>query len=345
MDSIKNKLSKNSTNLNGLDLMKFIMAIFVVGIHTDPLVGCTNGSILKIFDILTRCAVPFFFITSGYLLARKFEEPYYCDKNQKNVIRYLLKIIKMYLLWSLIYFPMALYKYKCENYTVIYSIMVTLRKLIFRGENYNSWMMWYLLSTIYALLIVWITMKLKCKKEVLIVISVFMFIVNRYTNIIAWSTVPYSGILFYIKRIIELTISDGRIFGGFIYLPIGICLRHNERMLKYLRLIFIPAILVLFFAENDLLCAIIEVIKSIALFGVAISLNIKNCKIFKMLRESSLIIYLVHMYVFVFVRNVLITNDEYGISRFLITVIISVGCSFAYIAIKTRKSYFLQLKR
>ena len=43
------------------------MSIFVVAIHVRPLYGCTNTFVLAIYDNIS-CAVPFFFLASGFLL-------------------------------------------------------------------------------------------------------------------------------------------------------------------------------------------------------------------------------------------------------------------------------------
>ena len=56
---------------NGLDLLKFFMAILIVMLHSF---ASKDGHPLLDFEIsqcFTRVAVPFFFITSGFLLFRK----------------------------------------------------------------------------------------------------------------------------------------------------------------------------------------------------------------------------------------------------------------------------------
>lgn len=62
---------KNSKSLYAIDLMKFIMAFCVVGIHTTPLKTSIMGSFL-LFGVF-RLAVPFFFISSSWLLFRKID--------------------------------------------------------------------------------------------------------------------------------------------------------------------------------------------------------------------------------------------------------------------------------
>lgn len=80
-----------------IDLCKFAMAILMVAIHTKPLINCSSRAVLTIYELIVRMAVPFFFLFSGYLLARKFGSPV---GNLCVVRKHLFKIIKMYLVWS-----------------------------------------------------------------------------------------------------------------------------------------------------------------------------------------------------------------------------------------------------
>ena len=60
-------------NYNSIDLMKFIMALCVVTIHTY-IVDSMKSSILQDFLYsFIRSAVPFFFITSAYFVMQRNE--------------------------------------------------------------------------------------------------------------------------------------------------------------------------------------------------------------------------------------------------------------------------------
>lgn len=64
--------SKNVTYA-GLNIGKFIMAFVVVAIHSRN-ATYSYGQYPSIILWLTTLAVPFFFVTSGFLLARKLEK-------------------------------------------------------------------------------------------------------------------------------------------------------------------------------------------------------------------------------------------------------------------------------
>ena len=77
---------------NSIDLCKIFMAVCVVAMHTKPLDGCSNRIILSVYDSIVNCAVPFFFLASGYLLSVKLSYPYDSVENIKIIGEYLQKI-------------------------------------------------------------------------------------------------------------------------------------------------------------------------------------------------------------------------------------------------------------
>lgn len=60
-------------NYYGIDLLKFIMAVCVVAIHTQPLYSIQSIVVQRLFDTITSLAVPYFFSVSGFLLFSKID--------------------------------------------------------------------------------------------------------------------------------------------------------------------------------------------------------------------------------------------------------------------------------
>lgn len=82
-DIVKNE-SVAVTNLEKdkyemIDILKFIFAIFVVGIHTNIMSNPKDTFQWYILHIFFRLAVPFFFIVSGFLFGKKY------IKNKENL--------------------------------------------------------------------------------------------------------------------------------------------------------------------------------------------------------------------------------------------------------------------
>ena len=73
-------------DFKGIDLIKFIMAIFVVAIHTHPFEGLSENVFIQFWNIIVRFAVPYFFIASGFLLFSKVSKAHN-NESQLDVIK------------------------------------------------------------------------------------------------------------------------------------------------------------------------------------------------------------------------------------------------------------------
>lgn len=65
-------MGKSNKNYNSIDLFKLIMAVCVVAIHTNPLYKCDNKIIVNIYNTVVGAANPFFFLSSGFLIGKKY---------------------------------------------------------------------------------------------------------------------------------------------------------------------------------------------------------------------------------------------------------------------------------
>jgi serine/alanine racemase len=121
-------------NYGGLDLLKFIVAILVIANHTGPLHAYNANADDLISGVLTRIAVPIFFMTSGFFFFRKWTGEQ--AKDSKAWLGYMKKIGVLYLIAILLYIPLNLYTgYFNENFT-IYSFF---KDIVFDGTFYHLW--------------------------------------------------------------------------------------------------------------------------------------------------------------------------------------------------------------
>ncbi|MGT2749856.1 acyltransferase family protein [Streptococcus orisasini] len=142
---MQNKLKR----YDGIDFMKLIMAISVVGIHSG-LYG------LKTFG---RLAVPFFLITSSYFFFQKY---YYRDAGLNYLKKYLKRIALLYLSWQVIFLPLLILQFRedLQGEFTIKRIIVQIIELVTSGAH-NGWgQSWYLLALIYGLPTLLVLLKL-----------------------------------------------------------------------------------------------------------------------------------------------------------------------------------------
>ena len=93
----------------GVDFTKFIMAIFVVAIHTHPFKGIDSNLFVNIWNVIITFAVPYFFIASGFFLFLKVNKE--TDKSLQlvKIKTYGKRIIKLYIYWNILYLPITIW--------------------------------------------------------------------------------------------------------------------------------------------------------------------------------------------------------------------------------------------
>lgn len=96
-------------HFSSLDLFKFLLAIMVIAFHTNPFEQCQIPLIDEIAIVLADVTVPFFFCISGFLLARKWGRTK--EERQTKIIKILIDTVKLYVIWTLISFPLSVYGY------------------------------------------------------------------------------------------------------------------------------------------------------------------------------------------------------------------------------------------
>ncbi|OBZ17324.1 acyltransferase [Bacillus sp. FJAT-26390] len=138
-------------NFGGLDYVKFIAAILVIANHTGPLLSYHANADFLISGILTRIAVPIFFMTSGYFFFRKQTGEQANDS--KAWLGYMKKIGKLYGIAILLYIPLNVYTgYFKENFSA-YSFF---KDIVFDGTFYH---LWYLPALIIGITITYFLYK------------------------------------------------------------------------------------------------------------------------------------------------------------------------------------------
>ena len=209
-------------NIKNLDIVKFIMAIFVVSLHTLPFYDFEESYLSYLWWILAQSTVPIFFIISGYLIGYKENINLTATGTQTGgyIKISILKNCKVYILWSMAYMPLAVWFYVSNNFSVKAAIISYVRELFLSGQHYNSWILWYILSTVYSLIIIYVLTKLSKNNY------------YRYLPLLCvCATILYFGAHIVLgKTDVNSTI---RLLNGCIYIPIGMLLYKYLNESKY----------------------------------------------------------------------------------------------------------------
>ena len=129
---------------SNIDLAKFIASILVVAIHTRPFADVSDFVDFLFVDIICRVAVPFFAVCTGFYLAIAVWK----KEMLLPVRRAFLKVLKMYLGWSLLFLLIHLYDWYSTN-TLSVEYVIGWCMSLFISSSYFH--LWYLVALLYAL--------------------------------------------------------------------------------------------------------------------------------------------------------------------------------------------------
>lgn len=116
-----------------LDRFRVIAAAMVIAIHTSPLATYSAHMDFFLTRVLSRLAVPFFFMVTGQFV---LSYALWNQKGERAALRsYLLKLLALYGTAVLLYIPLGVYAGHYQNCT----LPSLLQMLIFDGTFYHLW--------------------------------------------------------------------------------------------------------------------------------------------------------------------------------------------------------------
>lgn len=310
---------------NAIDVVKLFMAFLVIGIHVGTLFETEYPQFV---EFVLESAVPFFFICSGYFIQNKI------IKKGKNI--YVLKesckkYLKLYILWQIVYFPLALKYLWVNGHTFEDNLLYCLRKFLFAGEIVFSWPLWYVHALIVA--ITFIILLKKCKMTLIHIwiISIIMMLIGYFINYITTSANCNNTLTTICQDCVFILGSADRNgpFRGFALVTTGMIIRQYLHSIKHEYAIGLICIVTswLLFSYSlpfNLL------FWGGGLFVITASIQIKDRPIYATLRIHSIFIYFIHMYFVILVHSlfkILVTNTTCAYVVWFVIFLISLIAS------------------
>ena len=316
--------------IQSLDLAKFIGALLIVAMHCHPFISYPGLDYW--FTALCRVAVPFFFITSSYLFF----------SSGKSIWDFVKRLLILYLCWFIIELPLTVYRFFIDTEeSFFYNCF-----LFFRGLFVNSTFQasWFITALWQGTLIVW-WLSRKIGRKGLVIVGVLCFVVacawsmyrNLLTGLPGWHAFKIFGILLAPSNSFIVAVQ---------YIVAGKLIAEGaERKVnrKTLGLVCTGAVMVwlgeIFLCRN--ICymsdAYLSLILICPLLFVALLRTEMNLSpdVSKFLRNSSILIYLLHLPLsYIFVKVGLLTGE--GLSMTLLVMLVSVCLAFTIVALSKK---------
>ena len=296
-------------SLNGVDLFKYICAFFVAFVHLHLLENEAPTASFWLLQYICRLAVPYFFVAGGYLLFRGTDlERFSPDRS----LRYIRKTLRVYFIWTAIYFiPTLAYQIR-PSATPGRMLLFWLRDTVFVG-GYTH--LWYLNAAVFSVLLISLLLKRGKSLRFILVLSGILYCIGLtgQAYFVVWTPVQENlpglwTVLDAFKWIIPTTRCG--LFEAFFLMSIGLALAVDPPKLSLSKACGLFAISMAVWAAevwlvnskgwNKAQDMYIFMIPSVILFfWISVLLPLKDRPIYRELRESSMLIYYIHLFIFV----------------------------------------------
>ena len=321
---------KNYAYYPGLDLLKFVMAILIVAIHTKLFIESQTG--YRIMCTIDGFAVPTFFVVSSFILFSKVRDA--SENERQDIFRASLKrLIIFYIVWYVLMLPMTYYTFfRIANWKEI------LYAAVF-NSTFSGY--WFIKSLIINTLILYLC---RTRKNIWLCLSCSLpiYLFFSYNLVFHWIQLPFSAYPCF--------------FFNTAYFAIGALLATNEpELLARKRDPLYQWLLVLFvtiLAWNTALNPLCKLIMPILLVSLGIFVKTES-KLYRTLRTMSILLFVMQFMLIWLYNDILcgrMIKDEcinsflsYSVVKFVIILIIEFFFSLLIIYGEKRYSLFKYL--
>ena len=313
---------------SNIDLFKLIFAIIVVSIHTLPFKEFSESFTWYYNNTLANLAVPFFFITSGFLLFDKLNKVQEADKNS-IVKKYVIHIWKMYFVWCVIWLPWKLLNFYNEGNFALTELIKYIRDVIFVSGGDA---LWYLNALAFSVLTTYYIQKKFGVKQVLLVAGIFYCL-----GVVLGSWYGLVENNFIVKLYFEFFASlHNGLFGGFFYVALGSwAAKEKNKNKKWAGPAFVAsftvtcfeAIVVKYFKMGfDGGAYLFSLpVSAYCLFMLILNIDMKPSKKLEICRDYSTLIYLSHCFIIRLIKMIsaVLGINMPGIALFFVNLVFS----------------------
>lgn len=319
----------NTKIITGLDLLKFIMCVMIVSIHTN---GFARPDWLnKITDPLVGQAVPVFFVISGFLFFRRLFNLGSDDRvGGGRLLHFTKRLLILYLFWFVLWLPLIIKDMGFMKDGLGNGIGLFLHDFLVGSTFHGSW---YLSSLLLSVIILWFLHQLHVG---ILVLPLSLFLYGFLEHM-------YLGELYYYLQSIfrpELTMT---FISGIVWAGIGYCLALPSLERKYTldnNLVFLFIYLLFYIIQVLTHFNVITLITVPLVFIIFHNLDLSPNPIYNLMRKTSTIVFLFHFIVVVAFKH-LINNQALLSGPLYLLIVFSISLLTAWCLVRLSECRYL----
>lgn len=314
----------------GLDILKFIMALLIVAIHSEAVNDIPI--VYEVTNPVIMSAVPMFFVISAFLLFRKIRQSQLSGQQEREILlHFTWRLFLLYSFWMVVQFPLVIHTRHYLSMSFIEFIYNFLLDIAFRSTFHGAW--FFSALVVGTWLIYFASKMLKDKTIWILPLFVALYIYHADELSVQSQTFWF----WYQENVINpqnsFLVSLFWISAGFILANPDIIekienLRNNYVMGGLFGIAWLLSIMLL-----DL-----RVIMVLPLFVLFYNWNLESKPVYKMMRQSSILIFTLH-FIFIGFFRMVCPNVELLQHGYFLYVILVLLCLLSSLVILKLKDY------
>ena len=306
----------------GLDAVKMIAAVLVVGTHSQIL-AVIPAPLAGIINVAIALAVPFFFIASGFLCFFLSHSKH--DEEIRRTRKAAHASLWLYAAWTIVYLPASIASFVVENAGfTLKTILRYVHKVVFVGE----WQLWFLLSMAIGYAAIHWLLCVGVSRIRIFMIGVTCYVISCVIEVLQGA--PDGAFPSFIEQMIDVYdkvfASPRVLLQGISYIAVGMMMAYFyekfyeilwHRRANTIGLLLVGIVLwVLNYKSTQstnilisiCLCGLLRFLLAIIVSWVSLMwVQVDYTGVFRYMRTVSAVMYLAHMY-FLVVFTLTVTN-------------------------------------
>lgn len=318
----------------GLDVLKFIMSLFVVAIHSEAI--NEHRLAYEVLSPLIACAVPAFFVISSYLVFRKIR----LENNTPPygiLIHFTKRLALLYAFWMVVQLPLVLHTRHYLDMSLLSFIYNFILDITLRSTFHGAW---FLSALVVGVWIIYMMSKVLSDKLIWIV----PFILAMYVYHACRLPVEYQEWWNWYQ--IHIVNPQNSFPVSLLWISLGYVMANPKakRILGAMQFWYLAVCFVIAWAIT-VMGIDLRVFMVTSLFVISFNWKTEYKKVYKIMRQSSILIFILH-FVFIGIFRIIFPHVEslqHGLVLYVTLVVLCLLASWVILKLKDYK-FFSWLK-
>lgn len=317
----------------GLDILKFIMALLIVAIHSEAVNDFPI--VYEVMNPVIMSAVPMFFVISAFLLFRKIRQSQLSGQQERGILlHFTWRLFLLYSFWMVVQFPLVIHTRHYLSMSFLEFIYNFLLDIAFRSTFHGAW--FFSALVVGTWLIYFASKMLKDKTIWILPLFVALYIYHADDLPVQYQTFWF----LYQENVIN---PQNSFLVSLLWISAGFILANPDiiEKIENLRNSYVMGGLFCIAWLLSIMLLDLRVIMVLPLFVLFYNWNLESKPVYKMMRQSSILIFTLH-FIFIGIFRMVCPNVEllqHGLYLYVILVLLCLLSSLVILKLKDYKIF------